>query len=264
MHRVSWQALVLAMVWSGASGVASAQTRSPAELRSLLTEGQEAYQQQRYRRAQEAFSAVFAQTGNPELLYNLALCHRGMGEPGEAARYLRRFLVARPQHPERAAIERTLAELEASAQALAPTPAAPAPAAPPPPPLERATALDSPARTVAPAPTPAASSPTPWLRWTLLGTGVVAAGVGTGMILSARGRVDGAGSAANEQAYLDELDAASSLRGAGAVVLGVGVAALGVGLARWLFVRPAGTVPSRRASLSLGAGPGALMLFGRW
>lgn len=264
MRRVCWQALVMAMVWSGASGVASAQTRSPAELRSLLAEGQEAYQQQRYRRAEEAFSAVFAQTGNPELLYNLALCHRGMGEPGEAARYLRRFLVARPQHPDRAAMERTLAELEASAQALAQAPPAAPANAPSPPPLERSTPLDGPARVVAPAPGPAASAPSPWLRWTLLGTGVVAAGVGTGMILSARGRVDGAGAAANERAYLDELDAASSLRSAGAVVLGVGVAALGVGLAHWLFVRPAGAASARRASLSLSAGPGAVMLFGRW
>lgn len=264
MRRVCWQALVMAMVWSGASGVASAQTRSDAELRSLIAEGQGAYQQQRYRRAQEAFMEVFSQTGNPEMLYNLALCYRGMGEPGEAARYLRRFLVARPQHPDRVSMERTLAELEASAQALAPAPPATAPTAPLPPPLERTTALDGPARVVAPAPTPTASAPTPWLRWTLLGTGVVAAGVGTGMILSARGRVDGAASAANEQAYLDELDAASSLRSAGAVVLGVGVAALGVGLAHWLFVRPAGGASSRRATVSWGAGPGAVMLFGRW
>jgi tetratricopeptide (TPR) repeat protein len=262
MRRVCWQALVLAMVWSGASGVASAQTRSDTELRSLIAEGQGAYQQQRYRRAQEAFLEVFSQTGNPEMLYNLALCYRGMGEPGEAARYLRRFLVARPQHPDRASMERTLTELEASAQALAQAPPAAPPSAPSPPPLERTTALDGPARVVAP--TPEASAPTPWLRWTLLGTGVVAAGVGTGMILSARGRVDGAASAANEQAYFDELDGASSLRSAGAVVLGVGVAALGVGLAHWLFVRPARAASARRASLSLSAGPGAVMLLGRW
>ncbi len=266
--RVGWsQRALWATAMVSAAAAASGQPR-PADLRALLQEGQVAYQEQRYRRAQELFSQVFEATGNPELLYNLALCHRAMGEPAEAARYLRRFLVARPQHPERASMERTLAELEASAQVIAqPGPTAtaqPGVTGTPPPRLERDTGLDGPpaARPLPPGPT--APRPSPWLRWTLLGAGVVGVGAGAGMILSARGRVSDAASAANDSDYLEALDAASTLRGAGVVVMSVGVVALGAGIVHWVTSRPAAERPLGHPPVAVGIGPGSVMLSGRW
>jgi len=271
MPVASYRRVLLTLVALAAPAAVSAQPRS-ADLRALLQEGQTAYQQEHYRRAQELFARVFAETGNAELLYNLALCHRGMGEPADAARYLRRFLVARPTHPDRTSIERTLAEMEASAaelnrvpgQGASTPPSASATGAPPPPRLERDTGLDGPATRVPVPVVPATPRPTPWVRWTLLGVGVVGVGAGLGMVLSARGHVSDAPSAANEQDYNDALSSASTLRGVGAVVLGVGAVAVGAGIVHWLVASPSPERPASRPSVAFGVGPGALVVSGRW
>lgn len=210
-----------------------------------------AYEAGDYRRALSAFERVFALRGVPDLLFNIYLCHRAMGDPEPAARALRRFLIARPAHPERARYEAVLAELDAQARALAERrtpPVAPPPVAPPP---------------VAPPPPRAAPSSEPGAGpWIVLGTGVAAAGVGVALMLSANGDVRDAANASGERARLDLLDGASTQHTIGAALLGVGAAAA-LGGVLWRALAPSG---SAARALSLGAGPGgvSVQFAARW
>jgi hypothetical protein len=47
----------------------------------------------------------------PDLVYNLALCHKAMGETAEAIRLLQEFLDANPDTADRAAVEAMIAEM---------------------------------------------------------------------------------------------------------------------------------------------------------
>lgn len=220
------------------------------DAQSLFREGTAAFEASDYRRALAAFERVYALRGNPDLLYNIFLCHRAMGEPGEAAVALRRYLVARPQHPERARLTELAAQLEADQRALSAQRAAPPPPPPPGPPAAPS-----------PLPAPRATSSGPGAGpWIVLGGGVVAAGVGLALMLSANGQVDDAANASGERARADLLDGASTQHTVGVALLGVGAAAA-VGGVLWRALAP-GRAPT--LSMGVGAGGVALTLGGRW
>jgi hypothetical protein len=58
-----------------------------------------------FRPALQNFQRTFDLTGNPAILFNIAVTWQRLGEPGEAARALRRYLIAQPQALNRADVE---------------------------------------------------------------------------------------------------------------------------------------------------------------
>ena len=87
-----------------------AETESLA--RADYAEGTAHYQAGRYRPALEAFKRAYARHDSPAFLYNLAQCHRRLGENGEAKRYYAMYLRLVPDAADRPEIERTVAGLD--------------------------------------------------------------------------------------------------------------------------------------------------------
>ena len=71
--------------------------------------------------ALRGFQHVFEISGDHAVLFNIAVTYERLGQPGEAARTLRRFLVAEPDVSNRAEIEARIARLEDAERALAST-----------------------------------------------------------------------------------------------------------------------------------------------
>src|SRR5262245_7727320 len=121
-----------------------------AQSRSHYERGRSYFQLGEYRKALEEFKAAHVEKNDPAYIYNIAECHRQLGEAKTAVSFYRRFLgMAAAESPLRSTAERRIAELEAPS---------PAPAtAPPPPPAPR----PQPATAIAAAPSDAASPPAP-------------------------------------------------------------------------------------------------------
>jgi hypothetical protein len=105
--------------------------------------GRSLYNVSEYRGALEEFKQAYVAHEDPALLYNIAQCHRMLGEHREAITFYKRFLNESPGAKNRKEIERLIADLEAKAGEApppppgpgAPPPAAPPPSAPEPPPV---------------------------------------------------------------------------------------------------------------------------------
>lgn len=220
-----------------ATGRASAQPL-PQDPGAIFSVGIEAFEAGNFRRALEAFERVFALRGSPDLLFNIYRCHRAMGDPERAVNALRRYLVARPEVPERATLEGELAALDAEARALAARP--------------RVEAPQPPARP--PALTSRGPGAGPWI---VLGAGAVMAGVGVGLMVAAGGSQGDASSAPSETARQERLDGASTQHTAGVALLATGSAAAIAGVL-WRVLAPRGptvdvAVGTDRIALTLGA-----------
>jgi hypothetical protein len=130
--------------------------------------GQRLYTVSRYREALEQFKNAFLEIEDPVFLYNIAQCHRLLGENIEAVRFYRRYVEAAPGAAERQRAQKWIAELEGkppSTAAVAPPPArvlAPPPAPTPAPTPAPGPAPVSPPLAVAPSNTaPPTMSPPP-------------------------------------------------------------------------------------------------------
>lgn len=134
---------------------APAQSDDAARAVQLNEAGAELYSAGKYAGALAAFERAYTLSGEPNLLFNIAGCYEQLGQPARAVEYYQRFLRAPAADPEgrKRALE-SLASLEAGA---------PAPQAPPP------------------------AEPSAWEHpaWPLLtlGTGILLAGLGTGLYL---------------------------------------------------------------------------------
>jgi hypothetical protein len=124
---------------------------------------------EKYKEAISEFEQAYLDKQDPAYFFNIAECHRLLGENAEAIRFYRRFLQETQNHPNQAQAEARMAELSrvgptpaAAPPTVPPSPAASAPpvrsAAPPPPATSPSSA--PPARAIA-APTPGASVPAP-------------------------------------------------------------------------------------------------------
>ena len=70
----------------------------------------------------DEFKAAHLAKADPVFLYNIAQCHRQLGEREQAITLYRRFLAASPNAPDRPEVERRVAELEAELAAARPAP----------------------------------------------------------------------------------------------------------------------------------------------
>jgi tetratricopeptide (TPR) repeat protein len=202
-HRWLAAALaVIALLVAAAPAIAEpASAPSPAELdaaRSLFRRAEAEYVAGRHAEALALYRAAHAVVPEPKLLFNIAQCHRALGQYQLAIDVLRQYLAARDGDDTQASgrlgavcvastcIEALIAELErrqAAVAALDPTPD-PTPALPPP--AETAVAVET-ARTSAPIPAAPPAKRTPIYRrwWFITGAAaaVVAAGVTTALVV---------------------------------------------------------------------------------
>jgi len=128
----------------------------PARARQHFELGRRYFQVDEYRKAIDEFKSAHIEEADPAFLYNIAECHRRLGESKEALVYYKRFLnLTPPGAPTRANAERRIAELQAGSAPATPSPEASAPSSPSSPALAPAPAN---AR-VALAPRPSDSAP---------------------------------------------------------------------------------------------------------
>jgi tetratricopeptide (TPR) repeat protein len=187
-------------------GQARAEDDSTTKARAHFEAGRKMYQISDYRGALQEFKQAFLFNGHPLFLFNIAQCHRMLGERDEALTSYRRYLAADPAAPNRAQVERMMRDLEkaratapAGAQTPVVVPSGPAEAAQAPSPV-----LAPPISAIPPpAPRPTVSVAAPvtahrsddgsprfyrrWWFWTLLG---VAAASAVSAVLLSRQPVD--------------------------------------------------------------------------
>lgn len=174
--------------------------------RAHFLKAQELFGQEKYREALVEFSAANETSPReiPELYFNIAQCHRNLGQPRQAAAALERYLTLKPDARDRREVRALIARLrvtpplergepepappEPSPPAIAPASAS-APPSPSPsidPPIEPApvepVALPAPVLAPRPeaAPPPRKSRKALWIAIGVAG-GVIAAGLGLGL-----------------------------------------------------------------------------------
>jgi hypothetical protein len=188
------------------------------EMKQLYERATRAYDVGKYNEAIEEYQKAYEIGGDPPMLYNIAQAYRLNDQPTEALRFYRRYLQRAPNARNREDVERKIAELEKSvedrrkaAAAVTPPPApvtppapivtAPAPTPPPAP-------VTTPSEPSADASTGSAASPPPApveepsqtrkiISWSVLGVGVVTAGVGAVFGILAKQKSDSVSNMSN-------------------------------------------------------------------
>jgi len=177
-----------------AAGVAHADNKQVAK--EAFVEGSRQYELGDFKAALDAFKRAYLNYEEPAFLFNIAQCQRQLGDKPEAIRTYKIFLRKVPHAPQRAEVERIIADLQAAAEQekaartrppmetmQPPAATATTPASPPPPVATPAAPVSEPAVAAAPAsPAPAADHQPLYKKWWLwTAVGVVAVGVGLGV-----------------------------------------------------------------------------------
>lgn len=92
-----------------------------AQAREKFNDGNAAYGQENFRQALEAFEAAYQLAPLPGFLFNMAQCHRQLGNYARAASSYRRFLALSEKEPANAAmVKELIAEMDAKAKTSKP------------------------------------------------------------------------------------------------------------------------------------------------
>jgi len=81
------------------------------QAKQMFDLGVELYRVGQFEAASKRFAMAYAFMPVPDLVYNLALCHKAMGETDDAVRLLREFLDANPDTADRATVEAMIGEM---------------------------------------------------------------------------------------------------------------------------------------------------------
>jgi tetratricopeptide (TPR) repeat protein len=203
-------AVILILVVCGARVAASAEAEDRAAAKAAFVEGRRLYDVGEYRSALAAFKKAYLHYEDPSFLFNIAQCHRQLGEKVEALKAYRAYLLRSNNPPNRAEVQglimllKTAIADEARAKQAPPPPENIAPPSEHQGPPERAEEAPPPA----PAPAPPTTSAPPeraeaapverkqpvykkwWLWTTIAGVAVVGAGVGLAVYYSTRSQFD--------------------------------------------------------------------------
>lgn len=109
--------LCLALAAVVAPATASAQeptAEQRAQARELYAAGQAHFQAGEYQAALDAYQQTFQTVPNPQVLLAISLAQERLGHPEEARATLERYLILRPDAPDRAAVETRIAALPAA------------------------------------------------------------------------------------------------------------------------------------------------------
>jgi hypothetical protein len=178
---------VALLILVGLPAMVRAEDRQRA--RELYRQGTQHYDVGDYKLALDSFKEAYHQFESPEILFNIAQCHRQLGEDVQAVREYRMYLLKASEAQNRSEVQALIAKLEkAIAEAQANKSAPPLPTVEPRPPLQQ----EASAPPSAPAPAPVVvvePKATPvykkWWLWTIVGV-VVVGGVVTGAVVATR------------------------------------------------------------------------------
>jgi tetratricopeptide (TPR) repeat protein len=200
-------ALVLLLALSFAGRPAGAADPNAEKARAHFQQGDVYFKLDKYPNALQEFEQAYLAKQDPSFLYNIAQCHRLMGNRVEAIRFYKRYITDAPAAANRPVAEKHIRDLESALGAeelagahVAPAPGGTAPASAPSGPMPpAATTPTQPALALAaPPPPPPSDAPlaapppssdddrpiyTKWWFWTAAG-GVVAVGLLTALLLS--------------------------------------------------------------------------------
>ena len=282
---------MLAVLLVGASRPAAA---DGTQARTHYERGRSYFQLGEYRKAIDEFKAAHVEKNDPAYLYNIAECHRQLGEAKDAVIFYRRFIgLSGAGHPLRPDAERRIIEVEAlpPPRVVEPVAALPPPvpveAAPAPPPPVSPPSVESAPPAVEPPPAPiseaaaslaAEPAPNRLPAYIAGAVAVVALGVGGYFALDARSQWRDSEPRCPGDICDPEGDRLSrgAQRSALIADITVGAGLVAAGTAAWLFVRAGrasgGASPSpspiaRRARLWPQLGPGGragLTLVSSW
>jgi tetratricopeptide (TPR) repeat protein len=181
MNRAFQVTLVAALALVGS---ATARADS-AKATAYFEKGTRLYQVGEYEKALVEFKAGHVEEPDASFLFNIAQCHRQLGQPKEAITFYKRFLSLSPDTPMRGDVERKIRELEEAAHKQAE-------ASPAPPPL-----ASRPAPSAALPTTPSSEvetghsvsgAPSRWPLWLGAAVTVGLAGAATAMTLTTNSR----------------------------------------------------------------------------
>ncbi len=129
--------LLVGLLLAGAQPARAADPRLDAA-RAHSQEGDAYYKLEKYAGAIAEYEQAYLAKPDPSFLYNIAQCHRLMGNGAEAIHFYRRFLKDAPNAPNRAVAEKHIRDLEdiashGTSPSSPPSPVlvAPAPVSPP-------------------------------------------------------------------------------------------------------------------------------------
>ena len=125
--------------------------------RAHSQEGDSYYKLEKYANAITEYEQAYLAKPDPSFLYNIAQCHRLMGQGAEAIKFYRRFLKDAPTAPNRAVAEKHIRDLEDASSGTQPPAAPPATSSRPPPATPAPVSVIPPP---GPSPAPLPSSPT--------------------------------------------------------------------------------------------------------
>jgi len=209
------KAALVAALLTIAPAVALAKTPQQ-ESKVLVAKAMKAHEAGDYAGALTNLMAAYDKDPQPELLYAIAQVHVKLLQCKEAITYYEQFLATNPSE---AAAKDTREAIDTCKAQLPPDP-------PPPPP--------EPVKAPPPPPPPPPSLP--WYRDAigagLVGGGLIVAGAGVFVYVSARKDLDDAEDATDHGVYTDLVDGARSKRVLSVVLIGGGAALIGYGVAR--------------------------------
>jgi len=87
------------------------QASNVEQAKQMFDLGVELYRVGQFEAASKRFAMAYAFMPIPDLVYNLALCHKAMGETAQAVRLLQEFLDANPDTADRASVEAMIGEM---------------------------------------------------------------------------------------------------------------------------------------------------------
>ncbi len=243
--------VVLGVMLVGSSS--AAQGVSPRE---AFDQGLAAFQARDYATALQRFERAYALSHSPEFLFNIGLTLERLERRADAITALQQYLTLRPSSPQRAVVERHIADLRAALAAATPAPVV----APPPPPLPVVTP-PPPSPSLPPPPPPSVSRPV-W-PWVVLGVGVASGATGA-VLLATATDPGGDPDVRTESQYVDATGALETRRIVAGVLLGVGGAATVAGLVGALVGRASRESAAPRAFVWPTAGGGVVGVSGRF
>jgi tetratricopeptide (TPR) repeat protein len=151
----SW-ALLAALLMAAAIGHPALGAGDAKQARAQFQRAEAAYNMGKFTEALAAYQAAYEAKPLPGLLFNIAQCHRNLGNQERALFFYRRYLALDPQTSNRATVEQLIAETEqrraqeSAAAGVAPPRVTSAPGG---------AALAPPPQAAAPPPPPSASPP---------------------------------------------------------------------------------------------------------
>ena len=130
MKNAYGAALVLVVVLLAGVGVARAADPTAEKARAHFQQGDTYFKLEKYANALQEFEQAYLAKQDPSFLYNIAQCHRLMGNRVEAIRFYKRYLNDAPAAANRPVAEKHIRDLESAlgAEELTGAHVAPAPA----------------------------------------------------------------------------------------------------------------------------------------